>query len=141
RRNRRRRRQSGSEHGQPPLRASALVAHGRCRRLPVRAGRPLGPGPPRTDTMPRVASDRIDDLLAPAYLEGLTSIPIDELRSRRSECQSVEGSLSYLRRLVQGRLDIVLSELHRRQEGEEPSDVSSIVEHLPEILSEKVRAS
>jgi hypothetical protein len=84
---------------------------------------------------------RIDDLLAPAYLEGLTSIPIDELRSRRSECQSVEGSLSYLRRLVQGRLDIVLSELHRRQEGEEPSDVSSIIDHLPEILSEKVRPS
>ena len=84
---------------------------------------------------------RIDDLLGPGYLDGLTSIPIDELRSRRAECQTVEGSLSYLRRLVQGRLDIVLAELHRRQEGGESSDLSSIIDHLPEILSEKVRAS
>jgi hypothetical protein len=84
---------------------------------------------------------RIDDLLAPGYLDGLTSIPIDELRSRRTECQTVEGSLSYLRRLVQGRLDIVLAELHRRQAGDEASDLSSIIDHLPEILSEKVRGS
>src|SRR4051812_38239503 len=84
---------------------------------------------------------RIDDLLAPGYLDGLTSIPIDDLRSRRAECQNVEGSLSYLRRLVQGRLDIVLSELHRRQEGEESSDLSSIIDHLPEILSDHVRGS
>src|SRR5207248_3020246 len=83
----------------------------------------------------------LDDLLAPGYLEGLTKIPIDELRARRQECQTVEGSLSYLRRLVQGRLDIVLAELNRRREGGEASDLSDIIDHLPEILAEKDRPS
>jgi hypothetical protein len=83
---------------------------------------------------------RMDDLLAPGYLDGLTSMPIEELRAHRTECQSVEGTLSYLRRLVQGRLDIVLSELHRRREGGDASELSEIVDHLPEILSERVRA-
>lgn len=89
--------------------------------------------------MPGVASHRIDALLAPSYLEGLTSIPIEEVRSRRAECQSVEVSFSYLRRLVQGRLDIVLSELRRRQEGGS-ADLHSLVDQLPEILSEHVHA-
>jgi len=90
--------------------------------------------------MPGVASDRLDALLAPAYLEGLTSIPIDEVRSRRAECQNVEVSCSYLRRLVQGRLDIVLAELRRRRDGTADGDLHSLIDQLPEILSEHVHA-
>jgi hypothetical protein len=88
-----------------------------------------------------VANDRISALLAPDYLAGLNSIPIEDVRARRAECQAVEVSLSYLRRMVQGRLDIVLAELKRRQEGGSAAgDLHTLVENLPEILSEHVHA-
>jgi len=90
--------------------------------------------------MRRVATDRIASLLASDYLDGLNSIPIEDVRARRGECQAVEVSLSYARRMVQGRLDIVLAELKRRQEGGPDSDLHSLVESLPEILSEHVHA-
>ena len=67
--------------------------------------------------MHRVATHRLDAILAPDYLAGLTTLPIDELRRRRNDCQEVEVSLSYLRRVVQGRLDIVLAEMRHRREG------------------------
>jgi hypothetical protein len=90
--------------------------------------------------MQSVATHRLDAILAPDYLDGLTTISIDELRSRRTECQAVEVSLSYSRRVVQGRLDIVLAELKHRRDGT-TSDLHTLVEELPEILSEKVHAA
>ena len=87
-----------------------------------------------------MANDRIAALLAPDYLAGLKTIPIEDVRARRAECQAVEVSLSYLRRMVQGRLDIVLAELRRRQEGAPPADLHSLVESLAETLSEHVHA-
>ncbi|MGH9205764.1 MAG: hypothetical protein ACRD1G_04290, partial [Acidimicrobiales bacterium] len=44
--------------------------------------------------------------------------------------------LSYLRRLTQGRLDIVQADLDRRTGGGN-SDISDLVDRLPEILSER----
>ena len=64
---------------------------------------------------------------------------MEDLRNRRAECNAIEVSVSYSRRLVQGRLDIVLAELKHRQDGT-TSDLHSLVEQLPEILSEKVHA-
>ncbi len=87
-----------------------------------------------------MANDRIAELLAPDYLAGLSALPIEGVRSRRSDCQAVEVSLSYLRRMVQGRLDIVLAELKRRQEGDTVHDLSSLVDQLPTILGEHVHA-
>ena len=83
---------------------------------------------------------RIDAVLAPDYLKGLTTTSIDDVRARRAECQALEVSLSYLRRLVQGRLDIVLAEAHRRQAGDPEQDLEALVARLPEILSEHVHA-
>ncbi len=77
----------------------------------------------------------LERLLADDYLGDVEQLAMDELRSRKAECDEVELTLSYLRRLVQGRLDIVHAELQRRAGGE-GGDLSSIVEHLPEILSE-----
>ena len=85
--------------------------------------------------MHRVAH-RLDALLAPDYLEGLTALPIEDIRARRTECQQVEDSLSYPRRVVQGRLDIVLAELKQRREGGS-GDAQSLVERLPSILSDQ----
>jgi hypothetical protein len=83
---------------------------------------------------------RIDALLDPAYLGDLKARPIEEIRSMRTECQRLEVALSYLRRLAQGRLDIVAADQRRRVEGGEPLDVAALVEQLPEILSEHVHA-
>lgn len=58
----------------------------------------------------------------------------------RAECQSVETGLSMLRRVVQGRLDIVGLELARRAEGGDPADLSSLIDKLPEVLSDRTLA-
>ena len=89
--------------------------------------------------MPRVPSD-LDRILSADYQGDLQRRPMDDVRSMRSECQAVETGLSYLRRLVQGRLDIVGMELQRRRDGGEPGDLASLVSRLPEVLSEHSRS-
>ncbi len=61
---------------------------------------------------------RIDRIVAPGYAEGLDRLPIDELKRRRDECLAEREYQSLLRRLVQGRLDILGSHLQRRRSGE-----------------------
>lgn len=78
----------------------------------------------------------LDRLLAPGYLDGLGQLPMADLRVRKAECGEAESALSYLRRLVQVRLDIVLAELQRRAEGG-TGELSEIIDHLPEILTER----
>lgn len=57
----------------------------------------------------------------------------------RAECQEVETGLSLLRRLVQGRLDIVGLELARRAEGG-AGDLQDLISRLPEVLSDRTRS-
>jgi hypothetical protein len=82
----------------------------------------------------------LDDVMDPAYLEGLEGWSVDDVRARRDEALEVETGLSYLRRMVQGRLDIVLAEEERRRQGQEPADLGHLVERLPEILGDRVHA-
>jgi nickel-type superoxide dismutase maturation protease len=89
---------------------------------------------------PRMAATALDGLLDTGYVEGLQALPIEEIRVRRARATDVEVGLSYVRRLVQGRLDIVLAESRRREVGEEPGDLSSLVRSLPEILADHVSA-
>ena len=70
----------------------------------------------------------------------LSTLSMDEVRARRARANEAETGLSYLRRLVQGRLDIVHADLARRAEGGAPADVSSLVDRLPEILGDRVHA-
>ncbi len=58
----------------------------------------------------------------------------------RTECQEAEASLSYLRRLIQGRLDIVHAYLERPA-GSEAPDLSSVVDNLAGILAGPGRPS
>jgi hypothetical protein len=80
-------------------------------------------------------------LLTDSYLSGMESKSLDDIRSMRAECQSAEVALSYLRRLAQGRLDIVQAYLVRpvAEGGDpaatEPPDLAALVEGLPAILS------
>src|SRR5690606_38165313 len=60
-----------------------------------------------------------------------------EVRAMRAECQAVEADLSYLRRLVQGRLDIVAAEVRRREAGLPPAEPADLVASLAESLSER----
>ncbi len=80
-------------------------------------------------------------LLADEYLKGLEEMSVAEVRERRDECDAVEDSLSVLRRLVQGKLDIVLADLERRAGGLSAGALARVVEQLPTILSEGGRSS
>lgn len=70
-------------------------------------------------------------VLEPEYLEDLTGIDIDELRKRRETAEDVETQISYYRRLLHGRMDLLNFELRRRS-GEEKR---TLIEALPEILA------
>jgi hypothetical protein len=87
-----------------------------------------------------MAPTRIDELVAPQYLDALSDLSLEDVRFRRGECTEVETCLSYMRRLVQGRLDIVLAERQRRQAGGGPETVADLVGRLPEILGDRVHA-
>lgn len=80
-----------------------------------------------TDTPRR----RIDIVLAPEFVDGLDSLSLDELRDRRELVDAVETELSFYRRLLHGRMDLLDFE-RRRRSGEESR---SLIEALPEILT------
>ena len=73
-------------------------------------------------------------LLDESYLDDIESLPLETIRAKRAECQEAEVSLSYLRRLAQGRLDIVHAYLDRSASGS-PDDLGTLVEEMPVILS------
>jgi hypothetical protein len=79
-----------------------------------------------------MSSERLDRVLAADYTAGLDGLSLGDVRTRRTECQEVELGLSFARRLVQGRLDIIHAELERRGAGGGPSDASELVDRLKE---------
>lgn len=83
---------------------------------------------------------QFDQVTAPEYLDGLESWPIGDVRARRDEATEVETGLSYMRRMVQGRLDILLAEQQRRRQGGDVEDVGDLVARLPTILGDHVHA-
>ena len=74
---------------------------------------------------------RIDIVLEPQYLDGLSELELEELRGRRATAEDVESQISYYRRLLHGRMDLLNFELRRRGGEEE----RSLLEALPEILA------
>ena len=75
---------------------------------------------------------RIDRVLDHAFTAELPSIPLTVLRERRAEASAEESDLSYLRRVLHGRLDIIAAECARRAGG----DQSPLVARLAEILAD-----
>ena len=110
-------------NGQSTTRDAAGWPERRGRRAAprVRGQPPPGPtdSPAQHQGYQRIADDD--------YLGDLTVRPIEEVRAMRADCQAVEADLSYLRRLVQGRLDIVAGEARRRESGEAPATVAAII--------------
>ena len=74
---------------------------------------------------------RIDIVSDPDYLADLSTADDDDLRGRRSLCSDLDTELSYYRRLLHGRMDLLAFEAKRRS-GEE---TRSLIEALPEILA------
>jgi len=85
--------------------------------------------------------DALDRLAAPAETGPLDELSMEALRQRRNELQATEQAFSYVRRLCQGRLDILLDERQHRLDGTGGRDVAALVADLPKILSEHVTGS
>lgn len=62
----------------------------------------------------------IDRVLSPGYADDLSVLTPEELRDRRHEAEQEEVDLSYARRLLQGRLDLLRSEQTSRR-GDTPN--------------------
>ncbi|KUJ65337.1 hypothetical protein ACZ90_49270 [Streptomyces albus subsp. albus] len=108
---------TGHAPGPVPIRAEAHgYGHG-----PREHPRPAGPGRPGT-----FWADALDP--APPLLDGLR---LAELRGLRRASQREEADLSYVRRLLQGRIDILRAELRRRAAPDAP-----IVDRLAQILAD-----
>jgi RsiG-like len=75
---------------------------------------------------------RIDRIRSPEFVAGLAELDLDQLRGRRDECMAERERLSLLRRMVQGRAEILVAELDRRG-GD--GDSSPLVDRLSQILS------
>jgi hypothetical protein len=81
---------------------------------------------------------RIDHITASGFVQGLPELSLADLRARRDECLAEREYLSLLRRLVQGRLDIVRAEVERRRVGGDPA---TLVDHVAQAMSQDAVSS
>ena len=73
-----------------------------------------------------------EQLLPGDLLEQLDTLTTEQLRTRRAACERAEEGVSYARRLLQGRLDILRAELDQRDD----SDAADLLGSLPSILAD-----
>jgi chromosome segregation ATPase len=75
---------------------------------------------------------RIDRIREGSYLEGITELSLEELRGRRDECLAEREYLSLIRRMVQGRAEILQAEIEGREalDGRGP-----LVDRIARILA------
>lgn len=78
---------------------------------------------------------RLDRIFDPAYVAELEGLPIEDIRMRKAECEELESELSYARRLLQGKLDILREALERRAGGGQ-SGLEQLIHRLPKILAD-----
>jgi len=84
---------------------------------------------------PEQGTRRLDRVLAEDYLTELQASPLDEVRSLRDEAEQEEVDLSYIRRMIQGRMDVVRAELNRREGPVE----GTLVDNLAQVLADEPR--
>lgn len=80
---------------------------------------------------------RLDRITDPSYLDALAERSDEELHAMKAEASEVETEVSYVRRLAQGRIDVV--EAHRAT-AREGGGLDSLIAQLPEILARDLRA-
>ena len=74
-------------------------------------------------------------LVTDEQLASIDTLDTATLRSLRAACETAEEGVSYARRLLQGRLDILRAELGRRQEEDGDAAAGGLLSHLTTILS------
>lgn len=88
---------------------------------------------------------RIDRVLDPGFLAGLLELSLDEVRARRAEADQEEVDLSYARRLLQGRIDILRAEQAARHGdgplASQPRSDAEIAGALAQILADRTRST
>ncbi|MHB8290802.1 MAG: RsiG family protein [Acidimicrobiales bacterium] len=77
---------------------------------------------------------KLERILADDYLDDLSGLSMERLREMRKECQEIEVTLSYIRRLLHAKLDILQRYLDQRAEGG-GGDIALLLEQMPEILA------
>ncbi|MER6063315.1 aerial mycelium formation protein [Streptomyces sp. NPDC001792] len=91
----------------------------------------------RADTPPTPAAPAGPALPVEPPEPELARLSLPELRALRRDAQRDEADLSYVRRLLQGRIDILRAELCRRGRASVPAPADgSVVDRLPEILKD-----
>jgi hypothetical protein len=80
---------------------------------------------------------RVDRVLGEGFLDDLESLSLHELRERRHDAEQEDADLSYIRRLLQGRLDIIRAERERRTKAAG----DKVVDHLSEVLGDGTRST
>lgn len=76
----------------------------------------------------------LDEVGSPTYLNDLDARSTEDLRAMRRHCADLENSVSYVRRLAQGRLDLISG-------AGDSENIADLVARLPELLGERVRGS
>ena len=76
---------------------------------------------------------RIDKIRDPAFVQGLADLVLEDLRARRDDCLAEREYLSLLRRLLQGRAEILKAEARGSQQR---GDRCPLVDRLSEILAD-----
>ena len=74
---------------------------------------------------------RIDEATDPAFIADIETLSTAELREKRALLDELDTELSYYRRMLHGRMDLLEFELRRRS-GEEDR---TLLEALPQILA------
>jgi hypothetical protein len=82
---------------------------------------------------------RVDKVLAPGFADDLADLTLADLRERRHEAEQEEADLSFLRRMLHGRIAIVEAELRRRDPAGEKH--GSVLEELSTILGDEQRST
>jgi hypothetical protein len=77
---------------------------------------------------------RIDRVLDDSFIFEVTSLPIEGLRERRNLARQEESDLSYLRRMLQGRIEIVELEIESFDHASDESIVDRLTAALTSVV-------
>jgi hypothetical protein len=81
----------------------------------------------------RANQEELDEVLATAFVGDVADLPTSELRSRRHRAEDAENRVSYARRLLQGRIDLVRAEALRR---ERDGELEAVLDTLSQVLAD-----
>lgn len=76
----------------------------------------------------------LERVLSGDYVHAAATVDLETLYRYRTELYEVEGQLSFVRRVAQGRIDILCTELERRDAGGDPDDLGDLIRRLPDVF-------